>query len=289
MLPPSSLGILHVEDQAGERRVGFYYTLSRTAAASFETGTLLRPFLDVQLPAGIGLTFEEEMVGWYFPGMAAAADERETARAVAGVIPADGAPAGAVPCRFRLKMAIPDLSTFIDGAAREARPDGTIRFDTFEGSTPASFRIDDQASSFSYLRVNEASGEAEMRYHLEFQTPDERRYVFEGRKYMERNSPLRRHEGRHTIAELLEDYTTLYVRVSRMTDAGEEHLGLAYMKFRTFEDLFAVRNLAGFLRSFTVTGTDDPLMQLQAQMRFLAFTAQFVQREYDPLAPAPVG
>jgi hypothetical protein len=25
-------------------------------------------------------------------------------------------------------------------------------------------------------------------------------------------------------------------------------------------------------------------MQLQARMRFLAFTGQFVQREYDPLA-----
>jgi hypothetical protein len=41
--------------------------------------------------------------------------------------------------------------------------------------------------------------------------------------------------------------------------------------------------------SFQVTGTDDPLMQFQARMRFLAFTAQFVQREYDPLAlPAVV-
>jgi hypothetical protein len=26
------------------------------------------------------------------------------------------------------------------------------------------------------------------------------------------------------------------------------------------------------------------VMQLQARMRFIAFTAQFVQREYDPLA-----
>jgi hypothetical protein len=55
------------------------------------------------------------------------------------------------------------------------------------------------------------------------------------------------------------------------------------MKFRTFEDLAAVSNLAGFLASFQITGTNDPIMQLQARMRFIAFTAQFMQREYDPL------
>jgi hypothetical protein len=32
-----------------------------------------------------------------------------------------------------------------------------------------------------------------------------------------------------------------------------------------------------------VTGTSDPAIQFQARMRFLAFTAQFVEREYDPL------
>ena len=41
-----------------------------------------------------------------------------------------------------------------------------------------------------------------------------------------------------------------------------------------------------------ITGANDPAIQLQARMRFLAFTAQFVEREYDPIAltaaqPAP--
>lgn len=40
-----------------------------------------------------------------------------------------------------------------------------------------------------------------------------------------------------------------------------------------------------FLSSFQVTGTDDPVLQFQARMRFVAFTAQFVQLECDPLAP----
>ena len=86
------------------------------------------------------------------------------------------------------------------------------------------------------------------------------------------------------IAELLQDYTTLYCRVHEVTAAGPRATGMAYLKFRTFEDLAAVGSLAGFLTSFQVTGTGDPVMQFQARMRFIAFTAQFVQREYDPLA-----
>jgi hypothetical protein len=39
------------------------------------------------------------------------------------------------------------------------------------------------------------------------------------------------------------------------------------------------------LLSFTITGTENPVLQLQARLRFLAFTGQFVQSEYDPLAP----
>ena len=57
----------------------------------------------------------------------------------------------------------------------------------------------------------------------------------------------------------------------------------AYLKFRTCEDIAAVGSLAAFLGSSKVTGTGNPVLQLQAQMRFLALTGQFVQREYDPL------
>ena len=69
-----------------------------------------------------------------------------------------------------------------------------------------------------------------------------------------------------------------------VTAAGPRATGMAYLKFRTFENFAAVGSLAGFLTSFQVAGTGDPVMQFQARMRFIAFTAQFVQREYDPLA-----
>jgi len=165
--------------------------------------------------------------------------------------------------------------------AHEATLKGTIRFGRLPGSTGDIFTIDEQASRFQYLAVNAASGEAEMVYHIAFDAPGGR-YIFEGRKFMDRAGG----GGIDAIRELLFNYTTLYCHVYRVAAGGERtELGLACLKFRTFEDFAALGNLAGFLGSFTVTGTSDPLLQLQARMRFIAFTAQFAQREYDPLSP----
>jgi hypothetical protein len=86
------------------------------------------------------------------------------------------------------------------------------------------------------------------------------------------------------MQEVLADYTTLFCHVYEEMPQGRRELGTAHLRFKTFEDAAAIRNLAGFLRSFKVTGTDNPLLQLQAQMRFLAFTGQFVQQEYDPVS-----
>jgi len=150
------------------------------------------------------------------------------------------------------------------------------------GAPGESFAIDAQASRFQYLVVNPASGEAEMRYHIEFDAAPGGRYIFEGRKFMDRTGG----RGVAAIRELLLNYTTLYCHVYRVDSAGKQsEIGLACLKFLTFEDFAALGNLAGFLGSFTVTGTSDPLLQLRARMRFIAFTAQFAQREYDPLSP----
>jgi hypothetical protein len=135
------------------------------------------------------------------------------------------------------------------------------------------------------VEVNETTGEAEMRYHLEFASPEGRQFYLEGRKYMQKNTPVGV-GAVPAVQELLQDYTTLYSHLWERKDGQPDtHLGVAYLKFHTFEDLAAVGNLVGFLGSFQVTGTDDPVIQMQARLRFLAFTAQFVQTTYDPLAP----
>ncbi len=278
---PGSLGLFHVEETQGRRSLGFYYTLTRAAGKQLPTSTLLRPFLEVHLPDGLGMTFDEEMAGWYFPGKQTGAAGRTGDLQIRDGVPPAGSPVGGVPLRFKLRMTVNDINEFIDGVAHEARATGTIAFGRFEDQDNASFEVDARRSTFQYLHVNPNTGEAEMRYHLEFEDARGRRFAFEGRKYMQKDDA----RGPRRMTEVLDDYTTLYAHVYEVTGARSRELGTGYLKFRTFEDLSALKSFAAFLASFRVTGTADPLLKLQAQMRFLAFTGQFVMAEYDPLTP----
>jgi hypothetical protein len=274
----AALGIFH---SLPGGNFGFYYMLTRTDMKALPTESLLSPFLDVYLPDGLGLTFSEEMVGWYFEGATTHTPDRQGDLTLADRIPATGTPAGGVDCKFDVHMTARDINEFIDGPEHETQLEGSISFGNFQGAGPVSYVVDSQYSRFNYLGVNASTGEAEMRYHLEFSRPDGRRFYLEGRKYMQKDSG----GGLRGIQEVLEDYTTLYCHIYEMKEGQPDtQLGLAYLKFRTFEDLAAVGSLVSFLSSFQVTGTDDPILQLQARMRFMAFTAQFVQVEYDPLA-----
>ncbi len=264
--PAGSLGLFHVE---GAGRFGFYYVLTRAEQRRLPANTVLRPFLDVHLPDGLSMTFDEEMVGWYAPGPGEPSATR---------------PAGAVDCAFRLRMTVRDLNEFIEAPAHEARPAGTIRFGTLDGHADVTRTVEEARSAFRYLALNADTGEAELQYYLEFTTEDGKRLALDGRKYMQKD----RAAGTQAAREVIEDYTTLYGRLYEVTGEARRRAGVAYLKFRTFEDLAAAGNLIEFVRSFQVTGTDDPLLRTQGLLRFLAFTAQFVQREYDPLA-APIG
>ena len=85
-------------------------------------------------------------------------------------------------------MTIRDVNEFVDGYEHEASITGTMTFGDFEGLGQSTFAIDGSASRFNYLRVNPATGEAEMRYHVEFTTPDGRRFTFDGTKYMQKDA-----------------------------------------------------------------------------------------------------
>jgi hypothetical protein len=276
LLANSSLGLFHAEDNG---QFGFYYMLTRAAAQELPINTLLRPFLDVRLPDGVGMTFDEQMVGWYFPGQGTPSPGREGDLTIGARIPSSGDPAGAVACDFSARMTIKDVNEFVDGYEHEAQMSGSIHFAGFEDLGDATLTMDAANSRFHYLRIDPATRRAEMNYHIEFMTHDGRRFLFDGTKYMDGAG------GPDAYAALLHDYTTLYCHVhEQLKDGSLRETGTAYMKFRTFESLAAVSNLAGFLASFQIAGTGDAATQFQARLRFLAFTAQFVERQYDPLA-----
>ncbi|MGD0049255.1 MAG: GMC family oxidoreductase [Bryobacteraceae bacterium] len=269
LIANSTLGVFHTETGG---QFGFYYMLTRAAGKQLPTNTLWRPFLETQLPDGVGMTFKEQMVGWYFPGEGTPAPGKDGDLTIAQRIPASGDPPNAVTCSFLAAMTIRDGNEFVDGYEHQALMGGTISFGQFEGQGPATFAMDAASSQFHYLRINPATGEAQMNYHIEFLAGGGRRLTLEGVKYMENDA-----------GNLLEDYTTLYCHVfERQSDGTEKESGTALLKFQTFENWAAVENLAAFLGSFQITGTADPAIRFQAQMRFIAFTATFVQREFDP-------
>jgi len=268
----NSLGILHGRPDTNQ--LGFYYVLTRVGTEQIRTTRLLQPFLDVNLPDGLGFTFEEEMEGWYFEGLQTPEPLYPGDYAMRDHVPGDTA------CSFRVRMTARDLNEFIDGAAHEASMSGSITFAKLDGVGPATFSIDSERSRFSYLRIG-MDGESVMEYHIVFDGTDGTPYVLDGRKYMRRDGWFQR----SGIREVMDDYTTLYCHLRKKEGEEWREIGCALLKFRTFEDFAAVGNLAGFLGSFRVLGTDDPRLQMQGQLRFLAFTAQFVQREYDPLSP----
>ncbi len=271
---PGSLGLFQQEIVPGAApQFSFYYTLRRSRSGQLPPTAFLQPLLDIRLPDGLGMSFEEEMTGWYLPGLSVPAGrdgdlQMETGR-----------PEKSVECGFRVRMTIRDLNEFIEGSEHEARLEGTIHFGDFAGKGPATFQVDPQKSYFNYLRVNPATREAEMVYHVYFCCLGEKEFFLEGRKYMQKD--LR--GGAAGIREILHDYTTLYCHVSE-TSSGKE-LGCGLLTFKTFEDPEAVGSMAKFFGSFRVTGTDSPVLKAEAQARFLAMTNEFILREYDPLNP----
>jgi cholesterol oxidase len=274
---PDSLGLFQLETgSGGSPQFSFYYTLRRSKTTELPATVFLEPLLDIRLPDGVGMTFAEEMVGYYFPGLSVPTG-RDGDLQIEARIHASGQPAGSVDCGFQGRMLIADLNEFLESSEHEAQVEGTIHFGDFAGQGEATFHLDPRKSSFNYLRVNPDTQEAEMLYRLYFRDGQNTEYLFHGRKYMQKD----RRGGIVGAQEILHDYTTLYCHLTET--ASEKELGVGLLKFKTFENLEAIGSFAQFLASFDVTGTNNSFLKAQAKLRFLAFTNQFILREYDPL------
>jgi choline dehydrogenase-like flavoprotein len=276
---PGGLGLFQVTTgSSGQSQFGFDYTLTRQQTRQLPATAFLEPLLDIRLPDGLHMEFDEQMVGLFFAGFSVPAGRAGDLQIEARV-PTSGTSVGGVSCSFQVHMFIRDLNEFLEGTEHEAQLSGKIQFGDFPGQGAQTFTIDPLKSYFNYLRVNPTTQEAEMDYNLYFRDAQKNEYLFFAKKYMQRD-PKANVVG---MAEVLHDYTTAYCHLTRTADGKE--LGTGLLKFKTFENPAAVASFAQFLASFQVTGTDDPKLKAQGQLRFLAFTNQFVIREYEPYNP----
>ena len=275
---PNSLGLFHLDTSSGgTQQFSLYYSLRRSQNQEMPVTGFLAPLLDLRLPDGLGMTFDEEMDGVYLPGVHVPPGRKGDLQ-LDSKIPATGTPAGGATFGFLARVIVRDLNEFLDNPQHEASLNGTLHFSDWKGKGEATFVVDSRKSIFSYLRINPETGEAEMMYDYYFTDADNTEYRLLGRKYMQKDE----RGGVAGIREILVDYTTLYCHLT-VAATGEE-LGTGRLKFRTFENIEAVGSLISFMLSFKITGTDNPLLRAQAQLRYLALTNQFVLREYDPLA-----
>lgn len=275
---PGSLGLFHLDrTSAGGEQFSFYYTLTRSTQDEMPKSVFLEPLLDIRLPDGISMAFDEQMTGFYFPGFLPDPTE-EADRTIEARVPASGRPEGGVDCSFQVEIGIRDMNEFLENPEHEASIKGTIQFGAFLGQGASTFKVDPDRSSFNYLRKNPQTGTTEMRYQIYFQDAQGKDYLFLARKYLRRDP----HQPAAGVQEILHDYTTAYGHLSD-ADSGKE-LGAGLLTFKTFENLAAVESCAAFIRSFRVSGTENAVLKAQAQLKFLAFTNQFIIHEYEPLS-----
>ncbi len=256
MFGPLSAGLLQFEPTAdGQTRFCFYYTLKRSTMSRLPAPGVLDRILKQQL--GVGMVFEEEMVGRYIPGELKKLLDLESGQGV--------------HCQFNVKMTINDLDEFVASQDHRAEMAGTIQFAEFNGDQGVVSLLE-QGSYFNYLRMNPETEEREMRYHIRFRHKNQL-FLFDGTKFMQK-------DNKGDINEILEDYTTLYCRITKADDSKQ--VGVAKLKFRTFEDIKSIASLLEFGFSFQVTGTTNFWKKVAARNKFNAFTMQFIFDEYNP-------
>jgi hypothetical protein len=259
---PFSVGLLQLEPaDGGQSRFGFYYTLKRTDPEQPSPRSLLEKIIGRNL--GVGLTFQEQMDGSFYPG-----DQDSSPGHLRNLKPEEGK-----KIQFNVTMTIADLDKFVGNNEHRAELTGSIQLEQFHGDSNVSSPLD-TGSFFNYLIANPASQEHEMRYHIRFQHQGTQ-FVLQGTKFIQK-------DGKGDFAEILEDYTTLFVQIKDESTGVIQ--GTALMKFRTFESLAAIQSMAQFGISFTVMGTDDPVVKAAALAKFNAMTTKFILEEYDPLS-----
>lgn len=257
---PFSLGLLQAEAaEDGKTRFGFYYILKRSEPERSPATAVLDKLLSRK--TGVGMTFEEQMDGAYYVG-----DTDDSKAHLQNLDPKKGK-----RIQFKVKMTIADLDLFVASEEHQAELTGVVQFLDL-GDGPIELPV--QAGSvFHYLVLNADTQEHEMRYHIRF-THKGTSMVLSGTKFLQK-------DGKGDFAEVLYDFTTLFVEV-KQEDSGKT-IGVALMKFRTFESLAAAASLFQFGTSFHVTGTEDPLVEAAAFAKFNAMTTRFIFQEYDPL------
>ena len=144
---PSLGSCIHVRARG---QFGFYYTLTRVAEKhTAHQYRCCSRSSTCNCRTASGMTFDEEMAGWYFRGAVTPLPGRAAERTIAALVPASGRPANGVLVQLPRaddRRATSTNSSTATSTKRSVK--GTIRFGELRGHGTATFAIDEQASRF---------------------------------------------------------------------------------------------------------------------------------------------
>jgi hypothetical protein len=225
----------------------------------------------------IGLRFTETLKGTFYENDPDATPAHLFAKERQG---------GGVELAITVDANAPDLDALIEEPAHEAELTGGVTIGSLRGERV----VAPTRGTLRLLAVEPSTQIHEFRYEVTFAHRNVRYRVL-GKKYVladgtESIDPLFDRELLRplrgtALGDAYTDTTTVYATVR--DDRSGASVGSGLMRFETVQSPEAVMSALAFLRSFDVTGTDDPLEKAHALFAFKHFVFGELARIYGPL------
>jgi cholesterol oxidase len=162
----------------------------------------------------LGFTFSETMGGYIAPGELDYAEAARVGRRLGEKL------------RFRVTILMDDLAAFLADETHAARMTGTVEAKRFGGTVP----LEDGLFN---LFVEDGNGHKLMRYTMSFGDTAGRRYRLDGFKDVHNDPGL----------DMWKDTTTLFTRVYRLEDGGEQMVATGVLRIRPIDLIPQVRSM----------------------------------------------
>jgi hypothetical protein len=224
----------------------------------------------------IGLRFTETITGTFYE------NDRDATPAHLFAKEREG---GGVELAITVEANAPDLDGLIDEPEHEVALTGTVTIGSLRGERV----VAPTRGTLRVLAVDPSTQIHEFRYEVTFLQRNVRYRVL-GKKYAlddgtEKIDPffdrevLRPLRGT-ALGDAYTDTTTVYATV--YDERSGASVGSGLMRFETLQSPEAVMSALAFLRSFDVTGTDDPLEKARGLLAFERFVFGELVRIYGP-------
>ena len=208
----------------------------------------------------VGIRFNEEMDGYLGENIKGFQDGEDYGKRHSN------------PIRFEVEIEIDSVNKFIQVSAHEAELRGNFFCESL--GDKSGMAIENGRFNLFSIRENDEdkkkdkNGHRNMRYRFNFNAPDGKRYYLTGFKDIYSNR----------MVDVLEDMTTLFVRIYEGEDNTGKLYGSGIMYFRTKD----MRSIIKMIRKSEVTGTRNPIKKCMALKKFAGFFSVEIVKTYLP-------